>query len=142
MCKRVQKYPKLAVIHSKASHECSRQLPSTILRKNKAWHYSLTCLKQPLKKTFIILPFVFKTFVVSIFEWPLKIGFTVHMNHLLSDNNYLHACQAIPVFSKKHKKVNMTSAATFGGIFLVLLSFVHFKTYKRSSRTISYSQSQ
>ena len=29
----------------------------------------LTCIK---------LPFVFKTFFLSIFEWPLKTGFTVH----------------------------------------------------------------
>ena len=27
--------------------------------------------------TFIKVPFVFKTLVLSIFEWPLKIGFTV-----------------------------------------------------------------
>ena len=27
--------------------------------------------------TFIMLPFVIKTFVLSIFEWPLKTGFTV-----------------------------------------------------------------
>ena len=27
--------------------------------------------------TFIRLPFVFKIFVMSIFEWPLKTGFTV-----------------------------------------------------------------
>ena len=27
--------------------------------------------------TFIKLPFVFKTFILSIFEWPLKTGFTV-----------------------------------------------------------------
>ena len=27
--------------------------------------------------TFTKLPFVFKTFVLSIFEWPLKAGFTV-----------------------------------------------------------------
>ena len=27
---------------------------------------------------FIKLPFVFKTFVLSVFEWPLKTGFTVH----------------------------------------------------------------
>ena len=69
--------------------------------------YSNTCLKRPLKKkteicfhnglfpnagqkycrmllehsaillTFIKLPFVLKTFVLSIFEWPLKTGFTV-----------------------------------------------------------------
>ena len=29
-----------------------------------------------------MLPFVFKTFVLSIFEWPLKRGFTVHVNML------------------------------------------------------------
>ena len=56
--------------------------------------YSKTCLKQPLKKntkswfsipiigqclTFIKLSFVIKTFVLSIFKWPLKTGFTVHV---------------------------------------------------------------
>ena len=30
--------------------------------------------------TFIKLPFVVKIFVLSIFEWPLKTGFTVHDN--------------------------------------------------------------
>ena len=30
-----------------------------------------------IRSTFIKLPFVFKTFVLSIFEWPLKTGFTV-----------------------------------------------------------------
>ena len=68
--------------------------------------YSKTCLKRPLKKkikiwfskpiiafaeilqnaprehsailsTFIKLPFAIKTFVLSVFEWPLKTGFTV-----------------------------------------------------------------
>ena len=29
--------------------------------------------------TFIKLPFVFKTFVLSVFEWPLKTGFTVYV---------------------------------------------------------------
>ena len=29
---------------------------------------------------FIKLPFVFKTFVLSIFEWPLKTGFTVFLD--------------------------------------------------------------
>ena len=71
--------------------------------------YSITCLKRSLKKktkigfqdwlslnagqkycrmlehsailsTFIELPFVFKTFVLSVFEWPLKTGFTVFMH--------------------------------------------------------------
>ena len=29
--------------------------------------------------TFFKLPFVFKTLVLSIFKWPLKTGFTVHV---------------------------------------------------------------
>ena len=29
--------------------------------------------------TFIKLPFVFKTLSLSIFEWPLQTGFTVHV---------------------------------------------------------------
>ena len=32
--------------------------------------------------TFIKLPFVFKTFVLSIFEWLLKTGFTVNQQIL------------------------------------------------------------
>ena len=35
--------------------------------------------------TFIKLPFVFKTFVLSIFEWPLKTGFTVVANSVDPD---------------------------------------------------------
>ena len=31
--------------------------------------------------TFIKLPFSIKTFVFSIFKWPLKTGFTVHASH-------------------------------------------------------------
>ena len=33
--------------------------------------------------TFLKLPFVFKTFVLSIFEWPLKTGLTVLCKHLV-----------------------------------------------------------
>ena len=38
------------------------------------------CSKRAFCNTFdlIKLPFVFKTFVLSIFEWPFKTGFTVH----------------------------------------------------------------
>ena len=36
--------------------------------------------------TFIKLPFVFKTFVLSIFEWPLKTGFTVYIMARPFDN--------------------------------------------------------
>ena len=46
--------------------------------------------------TFIKLPFVFKTFVLSIFEWPLRTGFTVvsilfydrYHQHWLADRGY------------------------------------------------------
>ena len=34
--------------------------------------------------TFIKLPFVMKSFVLSIFEWPLKTGFTVHRNQQMN----------------------------------------------------------
>ena len=33
--------------------------------------------------TFIKLPFVFKTFVLSIFEWPPKTGFTIYSFKLI-----------------------------------------------------------
>ena len=35
--------------------------------------------------TFIKLPFAIKTFVLSVFEWMLKTGFTV--NHIIKRNN-------------------------------------------------------
>ena len=57
---------------------------------------SKACLKPPLKRrpkltdyrlmqvkilsTFIKLPFVIKIFVLFVFEWPLKTGFTVHVS--------------------------------------------------------------
>ena len=31
--------------------------------------------------TFIKLPFVIKIFVLSVFEWPLKTGFTVYIKY-------------------------------------------------------------
>ena len=34
---------------------------------------------------FIKLPFVIKIFVLSIFEWPLEIGFTVLYNNILQN---------------------------------------------------------
>ena len=43
------------------------------------------CSKRVLS-TFIKLPFVFKTFVLSIFEWPLKTGFTVHFGTYCSND--------------------------------------------------------
>ena len=45
--------------------------------------------------TFIKLPFVTKIFVWSIFEWPLKTGFTVHKN-IKHENGLLHLHTRIP----------------------------------------------
>ena len=42
--------------------------------------------------TFIKLPFVIKIFVFSIFEWPLKTGFTVSITFL---NIVVISCQQI-----------------------------------------------
>ena len=39
--------------------------------------------------TFIKLPFVITTFYLSIFEWPLKIGFTVNRLSLNQNTYYL-----------------------------------------------------
>ena len=35
--------------------------------------------------TFIKLPFVFKTFVFSVFKWPLKTGFTINKSKKLAE---------------------------------------------------------
>ena len=40
--------------------------------------------------TFIKLPFVIKIFVLSIFEWPLKTGFTVVPLTLAILNNFMY----------------------------------------------------
>ena len=42
--------------------------------------------------TFIKLPFVFKTFVLSIFEWRLQSGFTVDVSELCPDNQSPDTC--------------------------------------------------
>ena len=48
--------------------------------------------------TFIKLPFVFKIFVLSIFEWLLKTGFTV----LLSMNRKANPCIYCPAVLSRH----------------------------------------
>ena len=47
-------------------------------------HYTiiLTCIKPRIK-----LPYDFKTFALSIFEWPVKTGFTVHGIVICSDSD-------------------------------------------------------
>ena len=41
--------------------------------------------------TFIKLPFVIEIFILSIFEWPLKTGFTVNNDDMC--NNMVNTCQ-------------------------------------------------
>ena len=50
--------------------------------------------------TFIKLPFVINIFVLSIFEWPLKTGFTVYlitlMSHVSIEQNSVDPDQSAP----------------------------------------------
>ena len=76
---------KLSVINVRYSKTCLKRQLKT---KAKIWcsnRLSLNAGQKYCKRehsailsTFIKLPFVFKTFVLSIFEWPLKTGFTVY----------------------------------------------------------------
>ena len=90
--------------------------------------YSKTCLKQPLKivfqdllslnegqnyrrmlkgehsailLSFIHLPFVIKILVLSIFEWPLKTGFTV-LERVKSESIVLLFSSVIQVLFVEH----------------------------------------
>ena len=57
--------------HSKKKTKIGFQGQSSLNAGQKYWEHSA------ILSTFIKLPFVIKTFVLSIFEWPLKTGFTV-----------------------------------------------------------------
>ena len=65
------------MVYSKSGH--SKRRPKLVLKTD----YRLMQVKSfarehsAILSTIIKLPFVFKTYVISIFEWPLKIGFTV-----------------------------------------------------------------
>ena len=48
--------------------------------------------------TFIKLPFSIKTFILYIFEWPLKTGFTVQHNSRLSLNAGQKYCSILQYF--------------------------------------------
>ena len=53
--------------------------------------------------TFIKLPFFIKTFVLSIFEWPLKAGFTV--NKIIVQYSYTVNCILSSKTSLLHKHI-------------------------------------
>ena len=73
-------------------------LAIVVAKKRNVPVYSITCLERPLKRdqsigfqdlyslrgcqkvlfTYIKIPNGFQSFVLSIFEWSLKTGFTVH----------------------------------------------------------------
>ena len=48
--------------------------------------------------TFIKLPFVVKIFVLSIFEWPLKTGFTVQLHSGITGLNFGLGLHNLPYF--------------------------------------------
>ena len=50
-----------------------------------------------LLSTFIKLPFVIKIFVLSIFEWPLKTGFTV--DESLMEQDQVNKVDVQPIHS-------------------------------------------
>ena len=52
--------------------------------------------------TFIKLPFVLKTFILSIFEWPLKTGFTVDLLGIIYKSLDLSELTGISCFSNYH----------------------------------------
>ena len=52
--------------------------------------------------TFIKLPFSIKTFVLSIFKWPLKTGFTVHCKVQYLNNRQMVYLK-IPVGNNAHE---------------------------------------
>ena len=59
--------------------------------------------------TFIKLPFVIKIFVLSIFEWPLRTGFTVkYLKILLQYHICLYKCTVPTSFSKCYTMVLKT----------------------------------
>ena len=51
---------------------------------------------QYFRSTFIKLPLVFKTFILSIFDWPLKTGFTVVEHENLMNDKHIYIFQTTP----------------------------------------------
>ena len=70
--------------------------------------------------TFIKLLIVFKTFVLSIFEWPLRTGFTVHtsdngnMNAIKINGSSISSCYLHLAFSSRLQKAKMKMSVNFG----------------------------
>ena len=72
---------------------------------------------------FIKLPFVFKTFVLSIFEWPFKTGFTV-LNEF-GRRKYSASSRAFYLFfPNKLNKFNNTGARMFHFIYHMTLKLL------------------
>ena len=66
--------------------------------------------------TFIKLPFVIKIFVLSIFEWLLKIGFTVHHPEIFIKSLILQCKASIPC--SKTRSENFIAGFLWLSIFL------------------------
>ena len=59
--------------HSKRKHKSVSKTDYRLMQVKSI----AECSNSAIFTTFIKLPFVIKIFVLSIFEWPLKTGFTV-----------------------------------------------------------------
>ena len=81
----------LLIVYSKTCPEQSLKTNTKIgfqdqllLNKGQTYCRMLQWEHSAILLTFIKLPFVIKTFVLSIFEWPLKTDFNVHVYSNLS----------------------------------------------------------
>ena len=67
----------MLVLIALLSNECSGQPMQMSLNADKMYCRMVQLEHSAILLTFIKLPFVIKIFVLSIFEWSLKTGFTV-----------------------------------------------------------------
>ena len=65
------------------------------------------CEHSSILSTFIVLPFVIKIFVLSIFEWPLRTGFTVvgpaHGNFSIYRIGYQQRPRRVCAYAQSHR---------------------------------------
>ena len=65
--------------------------------------------------TFIKLPFVFKSFVLCIFEWPHKTGFTVDPDEMPHNATFRLGLHCLPKYSFRHHQYTKGSCLELSG---------------------------
>ena len=91
--------------------------------------------------TFIKLPFVFKTFVYSIFEWPLKTGFTVQCSPFIvlclgaigMDRVISEQCYKWKILQSNYRKMTI-----HGHFPIIPLENSMEKNFRRHNLTVLY----